>query len=165
MNASLKDFLREQAARNRDRHVTKKQEVVHEWTEAIKRFYDTIRSWLKVADPDEVIEIVESRWDCYEEGMGSYSANRLNLFAPSLSRAAWFEPVSRHTVGKLDFPPSPIPQRSSGRVDFTDGTSRVVLYRYVSPSGDQWFAADDRSGALRPFSQEEFESTLTNFLQ
>src|SRR6266404_6173797 len=131
MNATLKQFLHEQVAKNQ---IGKAE--IDEWRSAVERLFIQIRGWLKEADPEGVIEIDQTDEFVNEPGLGRYRVARLNLRV--LGKWIGIIPKARRTIGTAKPPEKSAPARADGRVDITDEVRRYVLYRIRQGEKDVW---------------------------
>lgn len=161
MSATLTEFLREQAEKRKGK-MAERQGVLDEWVEALNRLYDTVREWLREADPDGVLAVKTAEWKVTEEELGTYAAPRIDIHG--LGRWVGFVPKARHTVGTATPPQASAPVRATGRVDITNELRRYILYRVPTDAGDEWVIDDLRSPA-RPFDRAAFEAALMSYLR
>ena len=172
MSTTLKQFLHEQAKKNQDGKA-----VIEEWRSSIERLFSQIREWLKVSDPDGVIEIDENEEYVNEPGLGRYRVPRLNLRV--LGKWIGIIPKARRTVGSAKPPQKSVPERADGRIDITDELRRYVLYRFREGERDVWIIDENEyeektwpgqvqyvpMPKTKPLDQESFEKTLMSYLQ
>jgi hypothetical protein len=111
MSATLTEFLREQAEKRKGK-MAERQGVLDEWVEALNRLYDTVREWLREADPDGVLAVKTAEWKVTEEELGTYAAPRIDIHG--LGRWVGFVPKARHTVGTAT-PPAGVGPGSGDR--------------------------------------------------
>ncbi len=161
MSATLKEFLRERAAK--EAAVAEKAKVVvDEWRAAVENLFRQIRAWVGESDPEGVVEMKEIEQQVTEPGLGRYHIPRLDLNV----FGTWIGviPKARRTVATATPPQRAAPQRADGRVDMTDELRRYVLYRFRDDGRDVWMI-DDLNSEPKPLDQEAFEKALMSYLR
>lgn len=161
MPTRFQDFLRQKADEFGGRDRNRKR---LEWLQAIQGLLDQVRDWLRVADPENLLESVPYEVERVEGRLGIYDAPALKL------RLGTDEidivPVGRFAIGPLpaqalksllglDGTDDPV----AGRVDVTNGERKYLLYRDVSTGQDRWYALGEQSQAVL-LDQAHLESIL-----
>ena len=85
MSVTFKEFLREQATKEKATAQTAQAEI-NDWRSSIDRLYTQIRIWLADSDPGGIIQIERREHEVTEEGLGAYRVPRLDL---RLSARRW----------------------------------------------------------------------------
>jgi hypothetical protein len=109
MSISLKEFLREQAAKEAAMARASKA-VVDDWRSAIERLFGQIRVWLADSDPSGVIQIEQHEHEVREEGLGVYHVPRLDLRA--FGKSVGIIPKAIRTIGTARPPQKSVPERA-----------------------------------------------------
>jgi hypothetical protein len=158
---SLKEFLHEQAAKEKARALTSKA-VVDEWRCAVQRLFGQIRGWLADSDPEGVIQIEQSEREVKEEALGIYQVPVLHLRA--FGQWVGIIPKAIRTIGTARPPHKLAPVRALGRVDITDEIRRFFLYRFKADDGsDLWMMDDGRGQEPKVLTQQDFETALMSY--
>jgi hypothetical protein len=155
---SFRDFLQEKArAADHDERRNRREE----WVGAVERLVSEIRAWLKEADPEGILEVVEVRRQKLEQGLGAYEVPSLEIhLGDSLVRVT---PVGRNVVGFIG-PLGDVGVRAEGRIDITDadGIRKYILYR-VLKDGEHWYVLDERY-EISAFDRSRLEEIIQELM-
>jgi hypothetical protein len=96
MGVSFQDFLRQKSAGT---NIQERNRTRTEWLKALRGLLERIEDWLRVADTENLLEIIPHKVQRSEERMGLYDAPALKI------RLATDEidivPVGRYAIGPL----------------------------------------------------------------
>lgn len=163
MSISLRDFLKQKAVQYAIER-EKNERVLEEWRGAVDRLFKQLEEWLRVADPEGVIQVERGETQAFESGFGRYPIARLNLKA--FGKCVSLIPKARR-VGKSPPPPQyGASTDATGRVDMTDDFHRYLLFRFGQGAEERWFVD---KGALDsemvPLTAAFFEAALLGYLR
>src|SRR5262249_14999550 len=106
----------------------RRRQLREEWVGAVNRLYEQLLGWLKDADPDRLLQIVDFPIDKLEAGLGNYQVRQLTI---TLGDATiLIIPAGRMVVGPLALREQ-YGKPAEGRIDITNNASKVLLFRYV----------------------------------
>jgi len=153
---SLRDRLQEIDLQQRDA-VQMRAETVPQWLDDIKRLYEFVKTQLSDL-PEERIKIVSISVRRYEELLGEYQTDELNLSLGG--QTIVFSPVARIVLG------------SWGRVDMflrgrIDEGYKLLRDQSASPAVWRLIGKGERRGALKDLpilTKETLESAIENLL-
>lgn len=156
MSTSFQEFLEKTA---REELPSDHQARMREWREAVNLLLNTMRGWLDAADPNHVLEVTGFVQLKVEQGLGEFEIEGLQIRLGS--RIVRVIPVGRNVVGRVGLDEGaalPI----EGRVDVTNGYSKIILYRTLA-NGEQWYVAKEGARA-EALESSRFESILQELL-
>lgn len=167
MPISFQEFLRKKAEgsgwkERNDRRL--------EWLGALNRLLAQIRGFLREADSDGVLEIVDYEVERVEERLGVYDAPALKVRLGAASVDV--VPVGRNSPKPLSLMPlMAVPGNESrwgdlagGRVDVTDGERRHLLLRSTKDGQDNWYVVMANKSGVTPFDRQSLEAILQDLL-
>jgi len=141
-----------------------------EWLGALNRLFAQIRGFLREADPEGLIEIVDYEVERVEERLGVYDAPALKIRLDTAS--ADVIPVglnSRKPLSLMNL--LAVPGNESrwgdlavGRVDVTDWERKHILFRSIQNGQDQWYVMMAEKAGLTPFNRQSLEEILLDLL-
>ncbi len=131
-----------------------------EWIAALDQLYEQIIGWIRESDPEGILVIERMELERSEPSLGTYAAPALKI---SLGDAAVrVVPMGRdtHRTFRDD---QGCDHRYEGRVDFTDGLRKYILYRAADDGPPQWLVLDELDRPQR-FDQRALETILWELL-
>jgi hypothetical protein len=141
-----------------------------EWLGALNRLLGQIRDFLREADPDGLIEIVDYKVERVEERLGVYDAPALKFRLNTAS--ADVIPVGLNSrkplllENLLGVPGNALRwgDLAGGRVDVTDGERKHILFRSIENGQDQWYVMMADQTGLTLFNRQALEGILQDLL-
>jgi hypothetical protein len=158
--STLTDFLKEQAARQREqsaRYADRRKE----WVESVERLIGQLRKWIEEADVEGALRVSARQREVWEEEVGRYTVTDLLLDLAGYE--VLIAPLARQTVGTLRVGGKEV--RSQGRVDLTNTARTLYLYRVVDEGGERWFLVEDPDREATPLDRAAFEEALLRLLR
>ena len=161
---TLKDFLLAKADEYgvRDRIRRRK-----EWLDAVRRLYEQLKTWMREADPEGLLDVVPYEVQRTEHGLGTFDAPALQVcFGPAeLSIEPMSSGPSRYlfevATGRDRSYTGEIAPRFQGRVDISNGLRKYNFLREAARS-EVWRTWDGKR--LEILDQARFEAILKELL-
>jgi len=141
-----------------------------EWLGALNRLFAQIRGFLREADPESLIEIVDYEVERVEERLGVYDAPALKIRLGTASAdvipvgLSSRKPLSLENLLGVPGSNSRWGDLAGGRVDFTDGERKHILFRSIQNGQDQWYVMMAEKAGLTPFDRQSLEEILQDLL-
>lgn len=155
----LSDFLSEKA---KDLNQVERKRRRDEWVESVTRLMAQFRTWLREADPQNLLTISGHDLDKLEQGLGAYRVPALDIeFEDALVRIV---PVGRNVIRFRNMGGTVQTLQAEGRVDITDGARKYTLYRTQTDGADRWVAVGESEVNPQPLDQALFERIMLELL-
>jgi hypothetical protein len=159
--SDLKEFLRKQAEEEGSAADERKQ-VLEDWIEALELLQANMSSWLRQADPQNILTLEQTTHRIRERQIGSYSAPGLRISLGT--REVRVEPVARYSIGSRVGDALGASLRE-GRVDMTNGEKKYMLYRHKDGENHHWVMVDDEDYLARDMDRSAFEDAIQSLLE
>lgn len=152
--SSLKEFLAQKA---RQVNQVERRKRRDEWISAVDHLRNQLKEWLRQADTEGVLDVEEFEYDRHEESIGPYVVKGLEIRSDNAEIVVI--PVG-YGVMRPDLGiDAAIPVE--GRVDITNKTDKVILYRTLTENGEEWlFKKGARGTPTRKLDQAAFEEII-----
>ena len=153
---SFQEFLHKKAE---EQGQASRRERRDEWISAVNRLVEQIRVWLREADPEGLLDLVDVEYNKAEKGLGAYKIRGLQVGVGDLSGQVI--PVARNVVGSPRIGGDGA--QLGGRVDISDGIKKYILRRVLKDGTESWEVLDEQLGAT-PLDRARLESILLDLL-
>jgi hypothetical protein len=167
MHTSFQEFLRKKTEGSAWRE---RKERRAEWLGALDRLFAQFRIFLREADPEGLIEIVDYEVERVEERLGVYDAPALKIRLNTASADVIptglnvRRPLSLENLLGVPGNVSRWGDLAGGRVDVTDGERKHMLFRSVQDGQDHWYVMMAEKAGLAPFDRRSLEEILQDLL-
>ena len=143
----------------------KRRSVVREWVNSLNGLYQQIQEWLKVCDPENLIECSIEQVSGRELAFGPHQVPVLKLTL--VDRSIQFEPVARYMAATVRPPGQETPVRVQGGVQLR-GLGGRECYLFLLNDG-KWYIQKEfenlrKGNDVVPLDADQFEAVVRESL-